>query len=367
MGRSIFLCISRITLFSLVVFCQSCGRDLEMNSGENPAIAIECVLQDEAPQTLSISYARAGNGAVSVPVTDAEIALLDITEGTTCGTFAHKENKAWALDYAAIPGHEYRLEIMVPGHELITAWDKMPEKLEMASFNANGIYSSLYIDAEKYGDGFIGNVYWIKELPQYTWICSLNYNPETGKHEIAEEICTDYPWIDNFNLTGDSYAVPDPTSYEERFTFNGITYEAYYRLHEYPFLDGAAMHKRFLRLRAPSNEEWEDYISKHHGEEDYGKWLFTVNGSFTGEYYDGSSKSDPDKMGYVLSMSVSENYDSYLREAMRIQQMQESTDMSMLYVRDNVYSNIVGGVGIFGASVKRIQSWTRWSNREKIE
>lgn len=364
----LFSCISRIILLSLAVICLSCVRDLEMNSGENPAIAIECVLQDETPQTLSLIYTRTGRHEASVPITDAGVTLLDKTSGTSCGAFTHSVDRTWTLDYAAVPGHEYRLEVKVPGHDLIYAEDIMPEPLDLKSINANAPYSSMRIIAEKYGDGFIGNVYWIKELPQYTWLCALNYNRETGKHEIAENICTDYPWIDNFNLTGNSYAAPPPSDEEYRFTWNGITYAGYYRRFEYPFLDGMAMHRRFLRLRAPSEEEWKEYISCHKEEYfDYGKHLFTVNGSFSGDFYDGSSKSDPGKLGYVLSMSVSENYDAYLRDAMRIQQMQESTDMSTLYVRDNLYSNIVGGIGIFGASIKRIQAWSRWSNQETVE
>jgi hypothetical protein len=35
--------------------------------------------------------------------------------------------------------------------------------------------------------------------------------------------------------------------------------------------------------------------------------------------------------------------------------LKESTDMSTIYLRDNLYTNVVGGVGIFAASSRQIQ------------
>ena len=35
-------------------------------------------------------------------------------------------------------------------------------------------------------------------------------------------------------------------------------------------------------------------------------------------------------------------------------QLKESTDMSTIYLRDNLYTNVLGGLGIFAASSKQI-------------
>jgi hypothetical protein len=47
-------------------------------------------------------------------------------------------------------------------------------------------------------------------------------------------------------------------------------------------------------------------------------------------------------------MSVSDVYDDYLKTALIMEEMQSSSDMSTIYLRDNLPSNIQGGVGIFG-------------------
>ena len=59
-------------------------------------------------------------------------------------------------------------------------------------------------------------------------------------------------------------------------------------------------------------------------------------------------------------MAISENYRHYLREACNFIDIKESTDMSAIYLRDNIYSNIKGGAGIFGASVS---DKLQWANR----
>ena len=91
---------------------------------------------------------------------------------------------------------------------------------------------------------------------------------------------------------------------------------------------------------------------------------FIISGSFKGDYYRGNSSTHvsgnpgPEE-GYIVCSSMSENYDRYLRDAMRLEQMQESTDMSTVYCRDNVHSNIVGGIGIFGARTQQLRQWNR--------
>lgn len=47
-------------------------------------------------------------------------------------------------------------------------------------------------------------------------------------------------------------------------------------------------------------------------------------------------------------MSVSEVYDQYLKTALIMEEMQNSSDMSAIYLRDNLPSNIHGGIGVFG-------------------
>ena len=327
-----------IMLFVLVA-AVSCVRELTLDPGEEPMIVVDCVLYDESPQTIRLFYSRPPAYSEMTPICEAEVELFDKTEEISVGLFVHHEGKEWTLDYSAVPEHKYRLEVRVPGHDLVYAEDAMPE--------APGIWTHTQSGEpfNKYGEHFVGTVFDITTLPPFTWIYALNYNSVTGKHEIAEEICTDFPWVDNFNLTGEAYA-PEPEPYDYPFDYLAPA-------KSYPYLEGTALHWRFLRLVAPDGFDRD------------ASWpFFIISGSFKGDYYRGNSSTHvsghpgPEE-GYIVCSSMSENYDRYLRDAMRLEQMQESTDMSTVYCRDNVFSNIVGGFGIFGARTQQIRQWNR--------
>lgn len=350
MMHRIFLLLSAAVL----PLC-SCVRDLDMGAGQEPVVVVECVLQDTSPQTLKLFYAKTGISTGMAPIPDAGVVLVDKTAGQEAGCFINTGGREWTMDYAAVPEHEYRLEIRIPGHDLIYAEDTMPRTIGILAMIGGFFFDSSHYDDSEYGDyggkSFFSTVYHIKSLPKYSWIYALNFNPETGGHEIAEQICTDYPWVDKFNLSGESY-VPE----ESDTTFIGH----HYRVLSYPFLEGKAMHRRFIRLRAPDERELEEYLHKNP------KLRCVVSGYFSGKYLQFCQDSPAEDEGYVVTMSASENYDNYLRDAVRSQQMQESSDMTTVYIRDNLYSNINGGVGIFGASVRRFQAWKRYSNWYEI-
>lgn len=336
-----FLVLSLVLALSV-----SCVRELTLDPGEEPMVVVDCVLFDESPQTLRLFYSRPPAYSEMTPITEAEVELIDKTDGKTAGMFVHQEGREWTLDYSAVPEHEYRLEVRVPGHDLVYAEDTMPASpaIRAITWTAN-MSSGSSPNYEKYGNVFTGTVFEISTLPPFTWIYALNYNRETGKHEIAEEICTDFPWVDNFNLTGEAYA-PELEPHDYPFDFLGPA-------KSYPYLEGTALHWRFLRIVTPDGFDNED------------QWpYFIISGSFKGNYYRSISSAHVDgrpgpEEGYIVCSSMSENYDRYLRDAMRLEQMQVSTDMSTVYCRDNVHSNIVGGIGIFGARTQQLRQWNR--------
>jgi hypothetical protein len=180
-------------------------------------------------------------------------------------------------------------------------------------------------------------------IPEITLIYGMNYNNRTGKHELAEEIFTTLPVADKFNITDKIY-VPELEKWENQ------TYDAVKSL--YIDLKGTYKHKQYLRLEA---QDIKSHIDN--SESDY--WDFLVFGSFTGNWYWYSHAGidyrlpSPDE-GYLVFESLSENYDQYIRNAIQFKHIKESTDMSGIYLRDNIYTNITGGLGIFAASSRLI-------------
>ena len=56
-------------------------------------------------------------------------------------------------------------------------------------------------------------------------------------------------------------------------------------------------------------------------------------------------------------MTVSDEYDRYLKEVTSYEMRHQEGDLTVLYERENVYSNILGGMGIFGARISYYLPW----------
>ena len=104
--------------------------------------------------------------------------------------------------------------------------------------------------------------------------------------------------------------------------------------------------------------------------------MFSLSGSFKGIDYSkkmhyGSLDDDvtftqtradqedvTENNGYILFTTLSADYEKYMMEAANYQQIMASSDISTIYLRDNLFTNISGGVGIFGARISRKYPWT---------
>lgn len=72
----------------------------------------------------------------------------------------------------------------------------------------------------------------------------------------------------------------------------------------------------------------------------------------------------PHSKSYVVFDSVSEEYDAYLKSVILLQKS-EKQDLTNLYDLENAFSNIEGGIGIFGA-VYRSKLSLLWNNYQEI-
>ena len=320
-------------LAALPALLCSCAKEIVMDAGEEPVVAVECILSEQPVQTLRLSFTKGAAMDEAPALSEAEAVLIDMTESKTIGSFERQDDGTWTLGYAAVPEHSYRLEVDVPGHETVWAEQTMPpECIFYSAFIC--YYCNDFNLISPYGSSFIPVTY----TETHAWVRALNYNPETGCREIAELICTDAADVDNFNLAGEIYT--PPVSDTDVFGNNVTSYL-------YPNLSGASMHKRYLRLKI--SDDTPIYLS----------------GSFTGNYYHRENlftqkpidRPPEDDEGIVIFSYVSEEYDRFLREAVYYQQLSEGSDLTSAYVRDNIFTNIHGGLGIFGAKTETVVEW----------
>ena len=327
-----------LLLFTVV----SCVQDVVLDTGEMPTVVVECVLVNEPTQTLYLSFTKGALRESPPELTEAVAVLTDLTEGRMVGHFERLTDGSWNLNYEAIPSHRYHLSVEVPGYDAIEAEQTVPEGVDIhVSRIWRYEHAGLFPEPNSDYEYEQGSFYRLDYLPDFTWVYGLNYDLETGELKVAEEICTDFPDVDVFNLTG---AVYQPEIRPDKEWLLGNPCDGWTL---YPHLLGKDIHRRYLRFR-------KDHLSQKDMERE-----FLISGSFTGEYYGSIGGQPGPQEGRLVFASLSADYDRYLQEALVFQIRQASTDLSTIFYRDNIHSNISGGIGIFGAMTKSFISWAR--------
>ncbi|MGM9761536.1 MAG: DUF4249 family protein [Candidatus Cryptobacteroides sp.] len=306
-----------------------------MTVNNKPTVVAECILTDKPVQTLRLSFTTPDGSEAAVQ--EAKATLTDLTEERVAGYFTEDTEGLWTLDYKAVYGHKYKLEIEVPGYELITAEETMPIKC-----NIKSVWGALYSSPDNIHPLSYGSVFESPMDNYIMWVYAMNYNIQAGKREIVERICTDAGRVDNFNITGDNYDPP-----HSDLDIFGQVRDSYL----YWELEGYPLHNKYLRLEMEPGEFSES------------NYVFSVAGSFEGDYFHNGVTAKPSERpprndeGVVVATIVSDKYDRFLRDVIYFMHLAESTELSSIYVRDNLYTNINGGLGIFGAKSEKYLEW----------
>ena len=339
----------------------ACERAVDLRPEGEGRIVVECILSEDTVQTLRLSL----TDIASASLDEAVISLTDETEGVLVGHFAHLQGNDWQLEYAAIPQHRYSLEVEIDGFEAVTAYTQMPEKLGV-KYTALKRVSPELLEFEGFPDWELGSRYEIASLPKGpVWVCGMNYDSAAGRHVFASTIATSLASADLFNLTGDTYwnsfnpqadksfedIYEEPTPFGAWF-FKNWTYHfpKEYRPTMYKYVVGCPLHDTFLRI--PSLEEDDNRTAVDP------RGYFSIAGSFQGSSFSVDLPSSTD--GYLLFISVSEEYDRYLKNLLTEQARQSSMkDFASLFSHDNMYGNIENGIGIFGAKTEQELPWVK--------
>ena len=330
-----------------------CVKDTTLDAGLGRKVVVEFVLTDESVQNLYLSISKNPGEVVAPAVREADIKLIDVTRSKELNRdivldgFVRVSDHQWTLDYAGILGHQYRLEVNVDGYDPVYAEQKMPEKFELVrAAPGHGVMP-------KYA-GY-GTFYTIDSVPDILIIKGIKRNKDTGEYGPVEELCTDYPGVEEINATGRFYdGNPkwrtgvawggDPFVYHDS-PVEGLDGVWTYM---FPNLIGKELHKGFLLInRVDENHAGLDRLFDF---ED-GKG-FCVSGSFyiNKGYYDPDyNLIDYDE--YLLLSSLSPDYGRFVKDAWQLKKVHEGDDLSSIYMRDNIFSNIQGGLGVFGAMV----------------
>lgn len=308
----------------------SCVKDVILDARDEPEVVVDCILCDEPVQTLYLVYTKGASRETAPELTDAVATLIDLTEAKEAGRFGRVEDGSWQLAYAAIPAHSYRLEVSVPDHEPIWAEQTMPE--------TPGVEVGWHSWDPVERNNNVGYTFRFRSSKCPVWFYGVNYPTLDSPGEQAEYILTNSESVDPFNIV-DKVAFIGGMNGNSAWGDNSYGF----KITSYPVLRDAPRHKRFLRFPATENPP---------------DTAFYVSGSFRGYI---SNRKDfmhaelrPAELHYF---SASEDYDRFIRDSYHLLDLRASTDMADIFVRDNVYSNIHGAIGLFGAKIERKLEW----------
>jgi len=327
--------MKKICLFLILVTAlTSCVKDVVLDAKEDPLLAVYCVLKVDSVQELKLSYTKSATMAEAPRVTAATAVLTDLTEGREAGRFVQVADSLWQLDYSAIPTHRYRLEVAVPGREPVWAEQTMPAEPSVESKEVNTLTSQDVPWLESFG--FEQLVPWVDKMkferppikrgyfyrfssPGTLWMYAEHFT--SGQFVPGGSFCTDYPYVDDINLTGkvfEGYKSDAAEDWNEVYAFAFLV----------SCLSDVPLYRDFLRF--PNKDVWSQSY-------------FTIG------YLDAAGN---DRVLHLYFAALSDDYDRYLLDAYQQYYAEQSDDLSSIYLRENLYSNIHGGVGIFGAAIE---------------
>lgn len=278
-------------------------------------------------------------------------------------------------------GYELRLQVCLPRGDTLTAttvvppgwishydhsaqvlpYTRLSSDNKMTEFDLNGEHYSY--ERVRSNDAENGHLFEENERTAFVlpaidypiWCYKVSYSGY-GKDD----------WFVEDELTASLDGRVDP------FNRTGTTYKGHTLLpgkEAYPELLGRPMHHRYLRF-TPSPERDTVTISG-----DFSGYHYGCSGLQMQEiYYDHFWKlyykildGEPFAYdiitsghgGYLVFKTVSPDYDRYLKEVAEYELLHDvSTDIIGIYQNTNTYTNINGGVGIFGAEVIHRYCWT---------
>ena len=390
MRKSLFF-NTLLTLLAIATLT-ACYQPIDLTPAEQPDIPwVYCVLTPDSTQCVDLCYIDASGFGRYQPVEEAE-AILEVWQQAQDGGEFHKSgtftfdpvgNGRWQVvipssfgdSIGCIPYRSLcRLQVILPTGDTLraeTTFPSAPVQQEftlsterfLAEFDLNGKHFSYEPMHVKDSNPLI---YWHEEtcrfsLPAVTgavWVFKVG-STENGKTFVDETLATNCEeWTDRFNLTGQYFsASTEPMA-----------------LTMYPDVAGQPLHERYLRFPGGRQGEVLVAISGDFKGPHYGALGSVLSRAIADQYYEwvkaqlddtpyGDNilldKSGVDrKAGYLEFWTVSPEYDKYLKDVAQYEMLQESTDLVGIYHNTNIYTNIEGGTGIFGANIAQTFYWS---------
>ena len=351
MNRKLTNVLFAIASSMLVV---SCVEPIVMDPLEEMPVVVNCVLTRERDpgkndvipvQTLNLFYAKRPSDKEYLTISDA---VVKVSGAGQTYDFTW-DGERWTSTFLPDFGTEYSLEVSLPDGNRLSARTVVPMKM---SLSGTPVYSgrtctssAKYYSIQPSGEAFI----WItgmEDRPEISHFCTNH--PGTDDSNIINNIWQDLPIAksvrDNYNIILNSYYEPADKDFWMKFGRQCLdlpVHKDYLRIHHYASFDNGISEPLIQKLRYGSGDE------------------APVNSTMAEGFVLAADLIDavpppPGSIGlltgYLLPIRtcfLSGEYDLYLSKI--IERGFHKDELAAMYSMDQNYTNIEGGLGIFGA------------------
>ena len=341
-----------VILFILCVAAlPSCIQDISLEPEGERRIAVYCVLKEDTVQTLQLYYAKGFSQGGYDPVeADTVEIITDKKErwenGNVSYLFRNDSSYYWSARFTPNYGANCELRIVLKNKEVVSSKIIFPPELALCNFSkiisvAEGDTSILM----SYGVLCVTHTGFRYTLYPYECRMWIRAHEGNWKSPISQYIGTDHPFADNYNLT--SKLLTDLPS----FGPGGAAHNNVCLRMISDYFPNMAMHDTWVHIVQPANFD-NGYDTDDPKSPYWWKFCFVL----ASEYKDASTfeyayeKWFNDKGRFEVSF-VTKDYDLYLKDV-AVKYGKYETDLSYMYSDSDVNSNIIGGIGIFGAVIR---------------
>lgn len=331
----------------------SCVEPIDLDTGEDSQVVVNCILTEDDVQTLEMYYTSSTLDGERRPVEDAEV-ILRRGYGEA-GKFSYEGGGVWKCDHRPGYGSQYNLLIKT-GDKVITASTTFPDDVSVSCFGRR----------RDIGEGrrkinYLMYSYELRifdrtpECPPYKgyeyhqasrlWVFpkDMGWGEEYQKYIASSHFCTD-----DFNLT--SLTVSDLPCFSAD-SIKAMPSWLREQLGWYPLkLGDLRMHQGFVRMDIPAG-----YSSGQTHEEllyspIYSDMSFALVRPFP-TYWIGYEGPYQEWGGLYDVYILSDEADQYFKDVYR--KHLNKDNFLFEYDTENIYTNVTGGVGLFGAMIHR--------------
>lgn len=303
-----------------------------MDPGEKDLpVMVNCLLSPDANvQTLYLQYVKGKASKDYVPIKDAKVYVTAafVTKLDTL-YFHYVDENRWESEddprKRVTGGKQYRLSIEIPNRDVIRAETTCPiayrpsyhtDFHEVNSMDFHSMYYQIERNPREINRQIRTSPVWVfakGKLKTYD-LCD----------EYYPFVVTDHPYADDFNINGLKFS---DLYFEGDFDGHcmAISWPAFHNMRR--MMPDLPLHDQFVRIEHLDTNRFHMLA----GPIEYPK------------------VGEPHQDHFVFSY-VSDEYDEYLR-SVYVKNRKLDHDFTRIYSTEGVYSNIEGGVGVFGSEI----------------